>query len=52
MFGKILFRKSCRLRDNVEIYCGVGQATDDSKIRRMSIACWIPKATKTHTQNL
>jgi hypothetical protein len=24
------FRKSCRLWDNVEKYCGVGQATDDN----------------------
>ena len=27
-----------------------GQATDDKIIRRMRIACWIPKATNTHSQ--
>jgi len=30
-------------------YCSVGQATGDNIIRRMRIACWIPKATNTHT---
>jgi len=26
----IFFRKSCRLGDNVDKYCGAGQATDDN----------------------
>jgi hypothetical protein len=39
--------KSCRLWDNVEIYCRAGQAAGDYTIRRMRIACWIPKATDT-----
>jgi len=43
-----LFRKSCHLRDNVEIYGTVGQATDDNTIRRMQLACQIPKATDKH----
>jgi len=33
----------------VEKYCTAGQATDDNIIRRMRIACWIPKATDTHS---
>ena len=28
----------------------VGQATDDNIIRLMLIACWIPKATNTHSE--
>jgi hypothetical protein len=40
---------SCRLWDNVEKCCRVGQAADDNKIQRMRFACWIPKATNTHT---
>jgi uncharacterized protein (DUF924 family) len=28
----------------------VGQATDDNITRRMRIACWIPKATNTHSE--
>jgi len=47
MIKKTFFFKSCRLWDKVEKYCRVGQATDDNKIQRMGIACWIPKATKT-----
>jgi len=37
--------KSCHLWDNVEKYSRAGQATDEIIIRRMRIACWIPKAT-------
>ena len=40
-----VFLKSCRVWNNVEKYCRVGQVT----IWRMRIACWIPKATNTHT---
>jgi hypothetical protein len=43
-----LFRKLCRLRDNVEKYCRVGQATDVN----MAHAHCIPKATNTHTHTL
>ena len=35
---------------NLEKYCGAGQATDDDIMQRMRIACWIPKATNTHSQ--
>ena len=30
MFNKFIYRKSCRLWDNVEKYCSPGQATDDN----------------------
>ena len=47
MFNNFCFRKSCRLWDNVEKYCRVGQVTD---IWRMRIACRITKARHTHTK--
>jgi hypothetical protein len=34
----------------VEKYCTAGQATDDNIIRRMHFACWITKATDTHSE--
>jgi hypothetical protein len=43
------FRKSCRLWDNVDKYCRAGQVTSQITIWRMCFACWIPKATSTHT---
>jgi hypothetical protein len=43
-----LFRKSCRLGDNVEKYSRIRQATDNDKIRRKRSAGWIKKATDTH----
>ena len=45
MFSNFFFRKSCRLWNNVEKYCGAGKATDT--IWRMRVACWVPKATNT-----
>jgi len=45
-----LFRKSCRLWGNVEEHCRAGQATDDNIIWRMRVACWIRKATNTHSE--
>jgi hypothetical protein len=30
--------------------CTSGQATDDNRTRRISIACWIPKAINTHSE--
>jgi hypothetical protein len=44
------FRKSCRLWDNVEKYGRTRQATDDNIIRRMCFACWVTKATNTHSE--
>ena len=31
-------------------FCTAWQATDDNIIQRMRIACWIPKATNTHSE--
>jgi len=33
-----------------EKYCGAGQATGNSIRQRMRIACWISKATDTHSE--
>ena len=44
------FRKSCRLRDNVEKYNSAREATDDNIIRRMRIAFFISTATDTHSE--
>ena len=52
LFSIFFFRKSCRLRDNVEKYCRAGQATDGNTTRRMSFTCWINKATSTHSENV
>jgi hypothetical protein len=46
----MFFRKSYRLWDNVKNYGIAGQATDGNIIRRMRFACWITKATDTHSQ--
>jgi hypothetical protein len=46
----ITLRKSCRLWNNLEKQSTVGQPTDDNITRRMRFACWIPKATDTHTE--
>jgi hypothetical protein len=34
----------------MEKYGIFGQSTDDNMIRRMRFACWIPKATYTHSE--
>jgi len=34
----------------VEKYDRGRQVTDDNTIRRMSLACWMPKATDTHSE--
>jgi hypothetical protein len=44
------FLESCLLWDNVEIYCRDREVTDDNIIRCMRFACWITKATHTHTE--
>jgi hypothetical protein len=43
------FTKIVPFVDNVETYDRPGEATDGNILRRMRIACWIPKATHTHT---
>jgi len=48
----ITFFCCCENRAVYEIMWNTGgarQATDDNKIQRMRIACWIPKATYTHS---
>jgi hypothetical protein len=46
-FHNFFFRKSCRLRNIVEI-CGTSrQATYNNKIRRVRISCWRANATNT-----
>jgi len=34
----------------MEIQCRAGQATDDNKIWRMRIACWVTNSTETHSE--
>jgi hypothetical protein len=48
--SKIVFRKSCRLWDNLEKSARARQATDDNIIQRMRFECWITKATDTHSE--
>jgi len=43
-----IYRKSCRVWDNVEKYGTAGQATDETTWR-MRIACCIPKSTDAHS---
>jgi hypothetical protein len=40
------------LWDDVEKYCRAGHATNDSIMQHTCIACWIPKATGTHSDYL
>jgi hypothetical protein len=47
---KLFFSKNCAVYENVEKYCRPGHATDDNIIRCMRIACWVPKATNTHSE--
>jgi hypothetical protein len=44
------FQRSPCLWDNVEMYGRARQATDDSIICCRHLACWVTKATDTHTQ--
>ena len=48
--SKTLYRKSCPLWDNVEIYVTAGQVADDNITRRMRFASWIMRATETHLE--
>jgi len=50
VFSNFFFWKSCHLWDKVEKYGRPIQATDDSVIWHLRFACWITKATDTHTQ--
>jgi hypothetical protein len=44
----LFFESRAPLWDNVEKFCRAGQVTQNT-IWRTRIACWIPKATNTHT---
>jgi hypothetical protein len=44
------FQKSFRLWDNAETYGRTVQAIDDNIIWCMHCACWLPKATDTHSE--
>ena len=44
-----IYRKSCRVWDNLEKYGTAGQATDEIPWR-MRTACCIPKSTDTHSK--
>jgi hypothetical protein len=43
-------RQSFRIWDNVEKYDRARQATNDNIIQRMRFACWVTKATDTHSK--
>jgi hypothetical protein len=47
----MFFLENCPLWDNVEKYCIAGQATDNNVNGHVCIACWITKATNTHSQH-
>jgi hypothetical protein len=49
LYSITFFRKSCPLWNNVKKYGIARQATDDNIIWRMRFACWIIKATDTHS---
>jgi hypothetical protein len=49
LYSVTFFWKSCLLWDNVEKYCRARQATDDYIIWDMHFACWLTKATDTHS---
>jgi hypothetical protein len=51
IFNNFFDRKSC-LGHNVE-KCGIGRhATDDNIIWHMRVACWIIRATNTHSERV
>jgi hypothetical protein len=47
---KTFSRKSCHLKDNVEIYGRAEEATDDKATWRMRFACWLIKDINTHSE--
>jgi hypothetical protein len=50
MFNNFFFRESCRWWNNVEKYGVARETTDDDIIRRMFFACYMTKATDTHSE--
>jgi hypothetical protein len=50
VFNRFFFLLFFLLWDNVGKFCTARQPTDDNRIRRMRFACWIIKATNTHSE--
>jgi hypothetical protein len=50
MFRNFFFHENSRLWDNVEKYDAASEATHGNTILRKRFACWIIKATYTHSQ--
>ena len=50
VFSKFYLGKLCRLRDSLEICGRARQAADELIIWHMCFACWITKATNTHSE--
>jgi hypothetical protein len=48
IFNNIFSPKIVQFMRYVKKYCRAGKATDD--VWRMRFACWIPKATDTHSE--
>jgi hypothetical protein len=51
-FNNSFFQKSCCLRDNMEKYGRVRQATQNNIIQHMHIACWVTKAIDRGSENV
>jgi hypothetical protein len=49
MLNALFSRKSYPFSKYAEKYGTASQTTDDNIIRRMRFACWITKATETHS---
>jgi hypothetical protein len=49
LYSIIVFRKSYRFLDNVEKYCGAGQAPDD---KMACVRCMLDTEGYKHTQNM
>ena len=50
LYSIVFPRKSCRLRDNAEKCGRAREAADDDTIWRISVVCWISKATRECTR--
>jgi hypothetical protein len=49
VFNNFFYESRAVNQDNLEIHVRARQTTDEYIIRVMRIACWIPKATNTHS---
>jgi hypothetical protein len=49
MFSNFFFRKSCPLWDNAKKYGTARQSTEVYIVQHMCTACWMTKATDTHS---